>query len=94
MHDISVRLREAMASRSIDDVSRVLESRARVLAEFAASASREDLEEAQADTTAVAEFLTNEKTSLLADVRRSKSLQRALSQNLPIGDPRHRGTLG
>lgn len=93
MREASAALREALASRDLARLAEALSSRARVLAEFAASASPAELAEAQADNETLSEFLVTEKTTLFADVRRSQTLQRALSQNLPIGDPRRRGTL-
>jgi hypothetical protein len=41
----------------------------------------------------LATYLANEKIASFAGVRRSQSLQKALSHNLPLGDPRKRGTL-
>lgn len=90
---VSARVREALAARDLESLAETLASRARILAEFAAGATPGELAAAQADNAAIAEFLASEKTTLFAGVARSRSLQRALSQNLPVGDPRQRGTL-
>lgn len=90
---VSAELREAIASHDLDRIAHVLAARARVLVEFAASASPTELAEAQADNAALSNYLANEKLASFAEIRRSQTLRRALSHNLPIGDPRQRGTL-
>jgi hypothetical protein len=92
--EISARLREAIASRDLDRISDVLQERARVFAEHAASASAADLASAQADNRELADLLADEKIRLVAGVGQSQCLQKALSQNLPIRTRLLGNTLG